>query len=1045
MYRTIGFIHKNSPQDNNMTFLTRFLMFTVLGLCLSVSGVQAQKAVHEQYDLDTLNWVTLKDLSKAVFDNRQVKANKPLLEQTIAQAEREFGKQDTAYALALKNLAVYYAMYDLNAERAEALFIEAAEIYEPLTGKNSWQLFSVRFNWALLYYDINEWESAIKIYETLINELDSQYHSNQYFIMCKEKLTDLYSLTNRQKEAERSVRALLLLENHYDRKGIVDLKIKLAEILVSQNRLDTAQVIFESILADPKNKQPKMMISLLNSKRQLADLYTSQGNYVNAERLYLEAKDQLEASFAQNSEYYINVVNSIAIFYRNVGLEIKMITYYKMLHELAKKRIAANGLTPNYSILLSNIAAVYAEDDDLYTESEQIFEEVIAYQKQVFGDTHPVYLRTLNNLATVYMDRNKKQQAIDLLKQIMAANEKSEMLEYKVRSLHNLAAAFKRLKNYDSAEVYFQKAYALSQAHLSSFSSVHRQIEYALGSTYFIQNRLEEAAPYFKNVWEIMRKEMELLLPILSENERIEYVEKKIGNLNALNAFYAVSYSQDPTVAARMLEQSMFTKGLVFYSTQKMREQILDSGNPALIQAFESWKARKKEYAQAIGNSEKEEVLKAMQAQIERSEKEISKKSEFFARQTQKENYQWQDLQKQLKENEVLIDVIELINVNSKDTIFTNQYGFVFLTASQTMPELILLNDRDLDNKNLKYYQNAIIYKIEDQNSYAQYWQPIAEKIAATKGNFDKIYFSPAGVYHQISLNALQNPDNDRFLIQDFDIEILGNPADLIRNRKKKQINLQAKLQDKSQEVYLFGYPIFRLESSEAGEENTRKLSRLQSIASGGAAVALLPGTLSEIENIEQLFKAINKPVRTFIGADVREDTIKKMQSPLILHIATHGFFIGQDNLSYDAQDLVSIEEAKLLSNPLLNSGLLFAGCENSNPDGEDGVLTSAEALGLNLENTDLVVLSACETGLGDIRYGEGVFGLQRAFKQAGARTMLMSLWKVSDEATQILMTSFYKNLLAGEDKRTAFKNAQLSLKAQFPEPYYWGAFVMIE
>jgi CHAT domain-containing protein len=127
-----------------------------------------------------------------------------------------------------------------------------------------------------------------------------------------------------------------------------------------------------------------------------------------------------------------------------------------------------------------------------------------------------------------------------------------------------------------------------------------------------------------------------------------------------------------------------------------------------------------------------------------------------------------------------------------------------------------------------------------------------------------------------------------------------------------------------------------------------------------------------------------------------------------------------------------------------MRSGLLLAGCENPKSEGEDGVLTAEEAMNLHLENTELVVLSACETGLGDVQNGEGVFGLQRAFQQAGAKTILMSLWKVSDEATQLLMSEFYSAFLNGKPKREAFKTAQLKLREKYESPYFWGAFVMV-
>ena len=134
-----------------------------------------------------------------------------------------------------------------------------------------------------------------------------------------------------------------------------------------------------------------------------------------------------------------------------------------------------------------------------------------------------------------------------------------------------------------------------------------------------------------------------------------------------------------------------------------------------------------------------------------------------------------------------------------------------------------------------------------------------------------------------------------------------------------------------------------------------------------------------------------------------------------------------------------------LVENPLLRSGLLLANAKQAIAEGGDGVLTAYEAKSLNLDETELVVLSACETGLGDVKNGEGVYGLQRAFQTAGVATVLMSLWTVSDNATQELMTSFYENwLIKKQNKRQAFKNAQEQLREKFPHPYYWAAFVMV-
>jgi len=227
------------------------------------------------------------------------------------------------------------------------------------------------------------------------------------------------------------------------------------------------------------------------------------------------------------------------------------------------------------------------------------------------------------------------------------------------------------------------------------------------------------------------------------------------------------------------------------------------------------------------------------------------------------------------------------------------------------------------------------------------------------------------------------------------------------------------------------------------GEEPVRLESRgvaltLDSLERSG--ITSLPGTKKEIDELSKLFQKQGWELDIWTQQDATEGKIKNMIKPKVLHIATHGFFEpDNDNATYR-------------NNPLHRSGLLLSGAEKVfqkddtyiQSGEEDGILTAFEAMNLNIENTELVVLSACETGLGEIRNGEGVYGLQRALKVAGARSILISLWKVSDQVTQELMVDFYTNWLGGMSKREALKQTQLKLKEKYKSPFYWGAFVLI-
>ena len=214
-------------------------------------------------------------------------------------------------------------------------------------------------------------------------------------------------------------------------------------------------------------------------------------------------------------------------------------------------------------------------------------------------------------------------------------------------------------------------------------------------------------------------------------------------------------------------------------------------------------------------------------------------------------------------------------------------------------------------------------------------------------------------------------------------------------------------------------------------------------------ALAPLPGTKVELQEVSSLLAEHSWHVDLYTGEKALAGVVKQVKSPRVLHLATHGFFLQDRQGPKDNMPAVG-------ENPMLRSGLFFAGADRvlagmPNPAGlDDGILTAYEASGIDLHGTELVVLSACDTGLGEVKNGEGIFGLRRALQEAGAESVMMSLWAVPDRETQELMAAFYKDWLGGMDKYEALRTAQLEMRRKVTVryghdiPHYWGAFVLV-
>lgn len=428
-------------------------------------------------------------------------------------------------------------------------------------------------------------------------------------------------------------------------------------------------------------------------------------------------------------------------------------------------------------------------------------------------------------------------------------------------------------------------------------------------------------------------------------------------------------------------------------------------------------------------------------------EKELSVKSNLFNAGFGADSINWRMLQKSLEPNTGVVELVRVKKSLKNDSII---YAGLILTDTMAEPQIAVLQEgRRIEQKYFNAYQNLIKFKLMDKISYENLWEWVDNDIPE---GLDKLYVSPDGIYNKININTLYSENLGQYLLEKENIRIITSARDLIKKRRDElptdSISI-AKADSLSVPVYptlvLIGSPDFSLGRAEDEMTLTAESTGLMRNFSGG--IPTLPGTKVEINAIDSMTSLSNWKVTKYMDREANEILIDSLTAPSILHIATHGFF-----KTYDADKKVSgAENQGNEENPLLRSGILLSGASIGLAGGlpyensyEDGLLTAYETMNLNLEGTELVVLSACETGLGDVKNGEGVYGLQRAFLVAGAENLIMSLWTVKDYTTQLLMTEFYKHWTEGDDKFTSFRKAQMKIKEEFPQPYYWAAFTLI-
>jgi len=791
---------------------------------------------------------------------------------------------------------------------------------------------------------------------------------------------------------------------------------------------------------------------------QLATLYAQNDESEKAELLFLEAKNLFESGLIDaNHHFYSICLNNLANVYRDLGLNQKAEHLYYQSLQIVKKKLGEDH--PEYARGLSNLAGNYLQQERFEAVEPLLLQAKNIMEKAGASET-AVYSEIIGNLAVLYIQIGQLEPAEVFVVQSLAIEEKlsGRQHERTARILTILGELSWKKGDALKAEALYLEALTIHKTTLGQDHPVYLNTLHGLIDLYWRLNRFSEAVALTTEVWEGEKSMIIKSAQHLSEQEMSEHIHYFSVYQSTL---YSFTQSQ-PKLSAASYDNALFHKGFLLNSIQQL--QGIVARNPASAEKFTDLKTLQLELAAQYTSPimERDSVAIAyLMLQASSLEKDLVRGVAGYGEAIRQ--VRWQEVQAALKPNEAALEFVDYqyFNPGATDSTF---YAALLIRPGDIQPQFVpLFEKKELQlllqgakggNNFLKINElyTSKPLKSGQKSTYELIWNPLEPLLKQCS----TVYYAPSGLFHYLNLAAIPTPDGKTFG-DTRHIVLLGSTRSLAipDTRVQKRLN----------DAYLAGG--IRYESDDSNNSFANQNIAMRGVApfnapvfqpdsSATRATALnyLPATANEVAEIGQMLHSANFNTRVDTGFYASEEVFRSLgmekPSPRILHIATHGYFFPdpKGKKANAGSELIF----KMSDHPMIRSGLIMAGAKQAwltgkHPEGqEDGILTAYEISQMNLSKTELVVLSACETGLGDISGNEGVYGLQRAFKIAGAKYLIMSLWKVDDRSTKAFMTEFYGQWLQGKQSiPEAFRATQQTMKKQFPSPYDWAGFVLIE
>ncbi|MDT0557568.1 CHAT domain-containing tetratricopeptide repeat protein [Ichthyenterobacterium sp. W332] len=994
----IGLLYQNTGKYKE----AEFVLTEALKNRETIHGKQ-----HEEYS------TTLSNLGSLYVKMRQYEKALTMLKEALAIVENRLGKSDYNYIIQSGNVAVTFQQMGKYNE-ALPLFLNCRDFVNERSGKKNINFIVYTINIGLMHYFLNDYKSSIKecnLALEIIAELGGK--KNYYYGLASSNLAMNYSaLQDYERAIELYLESKLILEK--SSKKSVDYGILLANI---------------------------------------GQTYLQSGDYQNALKYMELSLKHFEENIGVDNDAYGTLLANLTIIYGYFGDYDTALKTGKNAVKLIEENIGKNN--DQYCKAINNLGQIYAELDD-YDKAIDLANDAYEIYDSLFEDDNHVKGKYLQNIAFLHNYKGDTNTAIEVIQNAIGFyNNSSEegKIDHAI-ALNNLASFYSSINDIDKSLETFNDALELISDFANPKSIIYKDLQTNYGLTLLKNNDFEEAIKFIATANNNNISILENIFKFRSEIEKKKYLKTLAADFDNISSAYIRHDSKKvkPLIGIS-LNNELLLKGVLLNASKNTLSQLLALEDSLIDKKIFDYRAVKAEISKQYSLSPIDRY-KSIDSLYQVKEIQESDLVQLYSDKFNDKisfGKDWKSIRDKLNRREVAVEFSHFKYRYGNVLTDSVLYAAYIIKPNTKEPILVsLFEEEELERLINKSNKTDLYIK---NNLYNLIWEPLERHIKKS----DIVYYSPSGILNQIQFSAISN--GKKSLSELYNLVQVSSCSKIVKGLSMIEAN----------DAMFFGginYDPYDYEETQSEEVITDPFnlkvsdslfSSLRGTKTRGENWDYLPATLKEIQNLQELLTEDGKTSKVFTQYDASEKNFKLLsgKSPKILHIATHGFFY--ENLENRTNnefsfDLNTEDQYRLYKDPLLRSGLILSGANKAWKNGvspnsiEDGILTALEISNLDLSNTEVVVLSACETGLGDINGSEGVYGLQRAFKMAGVDILIMSLWKVPDNETAEFMTLFYSNWLETDNIRLAFNNAQQVLQNKYRnEPVKWAGFILLE